>query len=67
MPVGACDHCDHIYWIDSERLPYDPCPRCFQSLRLISREVALAHLQRALGKGMEASADTANPEQHPPR
>lgn len=66
MPFGACDLCDHVYCTESERLPQAPCPRCSQTLRLIAREEALAHLRRTLGKGMETSAVTTTPEQHPP-
>ena len=67
MPFGACDPCEHVYFIDSERLPQTVCPRCSQSLRLIPREEALAHLRRLLGKGMGAGADTAIEGQHPDR
>jgi uncharacterized protein with PIN domain len=67
MPYGACDFCDRVYWIDPERLPQDPCPRCSQSLRLISREAALAHLHCALRKSMAASAQPKIPDQPPHR
>jgi hypothetical protein len=48
MPLGACDHCDQLYVIDSEGSEGSYCPSCRCPLRLATRDEDRRRLRQLL-------------------